>query len=361
VNKLSASKHIGFIVLCATGLFVLSACSQRSGNGPTAIPEHGERGWVAWSKNPNPIYEGQYGLDGDPSVIKDGSIYRMFFTCYDPDKGSVAAGPALCQATSPDGFSWNRIYTSLDSQVGGKLIDTGLVGEWDEAHETGFILKTASDYKLYFTGHAERGDFFNAFPVPLGVATSVDGIRFHKKDAPIIQNTPTWYDSDAITSPSIVEDQGVYYMVYAAWCFSSCNNPAGIVLVGATSTDGINWTKESEPVLSASEQYPWMAKYVAEPELIKGLDGYFYLFVSGIAQDERMSIGVMRSQKPFGPWEVNPNPILTSTPGQFDAEDIAAPSVLVENGKIRMWFAGFNDSDHIQIGYAQASWPIYKP
>lgn len=341
------------------GLFAVMAVALLmagcTGNPTAPSP----KGWAAWTKVIGPVYAGQYGIDGDPCVLKDGSLYRMFFTGFDPDKGAIHAGPVLCEATSVDGLRWTRVSTSLDPEAEGKILPS-VAGAWDETQETCFVSKAGGEYRLYYSGYVERGGFSRSFPVSLGVARSIDGVTFTRHGGPILTNTPNGLDHDGIVSPTILEHDGSHYMVYTAYNYYG-SNASGVVLAGATSTNGFDWRKHSNAVLVPDSRTPWMAKAPAEPELIKGPDGWFYLFVSGVASNDAMTIGIMRGRHPFGPWEINPLPILTPSPGGFDAKMLVAPSVLIENSIVRMWFSGFDHSNHIQIGYASASWPLFEP
>src|SRR5690606_32128746 len=62
-------------------------------------------GWSTWTKRTQPIYSGPYSLIGGPSVFKDGDQYRMYYTCFEHRR----KGPAICQATSPDGLNWRDV------------------------------------------------------------------------------------------------------------------------------------------------------------------------------------------------------------------------------------------------------------
>ncbi|MBI4976809.1 MAG: hypothetical protein HZC28_04965 [Spirochaetes bacterium] len=351
IHQHHRSSHMSHLLAVAAAALI-TGCT-----GNPAAPS--TKGWATWSKLPTPVYSGQYMIDGDPCVIKDGSIYRMLFTGYDPVKGAIHAGPVLCEAVSTDGLHWKRVFTALDHEVEGKILPTD-AGTWDETHETCFMMRAGNEYRLYYSGYVERGGFARSFPVSLGLARSIDGITFTKHAGPAMTNTPDGFDHDGIVSPTIVEHGGSYYMIYTAYNYYG-SNASGAVLAGAVSTDGSNWNKHPVAVLSPDSRYPWMAKAPAEPELIKGPDGWFYLFVSGVTSNDTMAIGIMRSHNPFGPWDINPEPILTSSPGCFDAKTIVAPSVLIENGIVRMWFAGFDYANHIQIGYAAAYWPLFVP
>lgn len=122
-----------------------------------------------------------------------------------------------------------------------------------------------------------------------------------------------------------------------------------------TSTDGINWTKLSSPVLAGTDKNLSWAEVIKEPDLVKGPDGLYYLFISG-----DHSIGVARSENILGPYEVYPDPIIRPTLSR-EGTDVIAPSVIIENNKVRIWYMGVTivgDGADFAIGYAETEFPL---
>ena len=324
----------------------------------TAVPTAQVRtpGWSTWTKRSQPIHSGPYSLVGDPSVIKDGQRYRMYYTCFDPRR----KGPAICQATSEHGYDWTDVQVS--KPVPGLMIEAR-PGRWDDAHETPYALKYRGTYFLYFVGYRDKGGFAKSFPAYLGLATSTDGVHFTREDEPIVKTTPQGYDNDAVFSPSIVPYQGELVMIYTGHCWTNCPKGKGVFLMAATSSDGKNWVKRPAPILDKKALPAEVKDGAAESEIVLGPDGMYYLFMSWLYGNGTHDIGVARSASPFGPWVVNPLPIVKRPAEQKGFDDVGpiAPSVLIEDGKVRMWFHGFSKRKSIEIGYAQAPWPLKLP
>ncbi len=308
-------------------------------------------GWASWNKRVLPVHAGPSSLVGDPSVMHDGAIYRMFYSCYDPRR----KGPAVCQGTSIDGIDWRDVAVS--GPLPGRMIETR-PGQWDDTHETPFAIKFRGEYLLYFSGYRNRGGFFKSFPAFLGLAVSRDGVKFDRVgDEPILKGTPGGYDSDAVFSPSIVEHEGQLVMLYTGYCFDTCKREKGVYLMAATSSNGRDWIKRDKPVMSKAD-LPKTKDGAAEAEIVKGPDGLFYLFMSLLYGEEGHEIGVARSASPYGPWDIAPEPIVRKSANGFDDIGPIAPSVLIEGDKVRMWYHGFSKRKTIQIGYAEAAWPL---
>lgn len=307
-----------------------------------------------WSKNPDPIFTGEF-IASDPTVLKDGELYRMFYTCWFP--GEERFEGAICQATSSDGLTWE--YLAGDGEVEGIAI-RGREGAWDEHLEANYVIHRGGEYLLYYSGYKNEGYPAMGFPAGMAVARSTDGMNFERVNDgdPILEPTKGWYDNDAVYSPAIVEENGEFKMVYAGHCYTDCEQEYGVTLLGATSTDGLSWTKADEPVLQAVPELDWTKDGVAEPGLLQGPDGATYLFFTGLEGEGRV-IGVARGESAFGPWDVFPEPIVTGTPGGFDHGGALAPDVHIEGNRTRMWFLGFNAEGVISIGYAEAPWPFW--
>lgn len=69
----------------------------------------------------------------------------------------------------------------------------------------------------------------------------------------------------------------------------------------------------------------------------------------------------------LGPYSFAPDPILSpgDVAGTWASGGVLAPSVLIENGRVRLWFTGFEldaagEIGSARIGYAEHPWPIWS-
>jgi len=354
-------------VLVASTILCVAICSW-------AYPESGPT-WAKWSRRPEPVFTGQY-IASDPCVIRDGNRYRMFYSgltdwTTKPETGELVwFRIAICQATSKDGFLWEHVPVSGPYEG---LMLHGEQGKWDEVLETCYAVKNSDeDYLLYYIGYRKDKDQdADGGHSSLGVARSGNAVCFAKDLAnPIVTRTDGGYDFNLIASPTIVKEGGAYYMVYCGHRYKGGENGPGVRLLGATSKDGIHWTKSDKPVLERNKDIAWMNEGVGEPALVKGPDNKFYLFFTGLGptdvpveclivnQGGGRVIGVAQGDTPFGPWVVNPNPIVLQTPYSFDESAAIAPDVLIEGDTVRMWYMGFDRKEKPVVAYAEAKWPL---
>jgi len=341
---------------------LLCACGNPASLTQNAVDP--ATGWVSWSKETQAVYTGSTRIVSDPSVVADDSGFKMAYTAIGFDRAAPHA--AISLATSDDSLTWTPLATGPNPAVGGSArrgeVLHGRTDEWDENLETPFLLKTNNGYLLYYSGYRDGvtpGEPGKGFPASLGVAVSHDGINFTRaQPEPVLSPTPGSFDADAIYSPDITTYEGGYLMVYAGHCYNNCPGTPGVRIMGATSPDGIHWTKISQPLLSPKAPPEWMRDGVAEPAILLGPDGDLYLFFTGVRGQEHV-IGVARAATLEKAWDIGPDPIVSPGAGSFDETGDAAPSVLLENGRVRMWFVGTNRTGQYAIGYAEAPWPLH--
>ncbi|MEK7624795.1 MAG: LamG-like jellyroll fold domain-containing protein, partial [Patescibacteria group bacterium] len=195
-----------------------------------------------------------YGVS-NPSVIKDGNVYKMWYT---GDRFSYAY--KIYYATSPDGINWTKVDNSdptsqIDSGTGqvssGGQIPLGSPGTGDSVR-TGFpsVIKDGGIYKMWYAGH--DGSMWRIF-----YATSLDGLAWTKFDNSIpsseVDSGQTSSngqlpdgsagkgDDFGTNNPMVVKaNDGTYKMWYFGLGSGGSDWHASYY---ATSPDGLRWTK----------------------------------------------------------------------------------------------------------------------
>jgi beta-xylosidase len=319
----------------------------------------GQQKWAPWTKYPdNPVYSSADSgfAASDPSVLYEDGKYFLYYT----DVDSSLNATIISLATSEDGIAWS---------YQGRLLEAN-PKNWDAAHETAAIWKEEDKpYQLFYIGYQPKSYPPEGFyPADIGLARSEQTAGpFETVGAqPFIARTPGWYDNDMMASPDIIKIkvENTYYMVYAGHCYENCRTPVspGVVILGASSSDLISWTKLEQPVLQATPELPWMAAFVAEPALLAAPNGKYYLFFTAFASWEENTptvIGVAEGDTPFGPWQINPEPIVVGTE-EWETAWTGAPDVLLENNVVKLWYFGSDALGFLKIGYATAAWPLRK-
>ena len=298
----------------------------------------------------NIFYSGTV-IASDPSILKMPTGYVMFYTDLDTRKNRTV----IAKAVSPDGVNWQ----TQGSKIGiGGLVISGQDGAWDENVESAAVVRANGQWSLFFSGYRDAGTPFKGFPAALWLARSDDGNTFTRVSAePILQPTKGWYDNDAVYSPTIMYENGTYYMIYVGHAYTDTSKIAGggVFLLSATSVDGVNWKKNDRPVARPGQFADWRREGLAEPYLVKKSANEYLLFYTGL-QGEKRSIGVATAPSIQGPWSFGKTPILKAGErGAPDEHQVLAPAVLIEGGKVRLWFLGADSKEMLRIGYAEGT------
>lgn len=195
-------------------------------------------GWSAHAGNPVLSVGAAGSWDesglGNPTVIFDEGTYKMWYAGYDANTVY-----RIGYATSADGMTWEKFD-------GNPVFDVA-AGGWDSYHlHTPFVVKDGDTYRMWYAGHDDSGSDWG-----IGYATSPDGINWTRASTePVLMPEESW-EFASIHTPTVVIDQGKYLMWYGGQ--DADFNNGGIVQTGfATSTDGLDWVKDTQnPILKA--------------------------------------------------------------------------------------------------------------
>ena len=154
----------------------------------------------------------------------------------------------------------------------------------------------------------------------IGYATSPDGINWARNSTPILTpGDPGNFDAGAVGTPSVIFEDSIFKMWYAG----SITNPPNQIRIGyATSPDGINWTRgnNGDPVLDLGSPGEWNDFWVTHPTVVK--DGQMYkMWYSG----SRLQVGTERIGYATSPdginWTKYDDP-LTSNPPFVESDPV---------------------------------------
>lgn len=231
-----------------------------------------------------------YGLS-QPTILKDGPVYRMWFAGY--DSSDIAR---IGYATSTDGISWVK-YS------GNPVLKEGAAGSWDETQVYNpTVVKDGSTFKMWFTGYSTGAKYAR-----IGYATSPDGITWTKHPTYVLDaGTFGAWDEGGVGECSVIKDGGTYKM----W-FAGSDSEQWWRTGYATSTDGIVWNKYSDnPILSEGAPGSWDEWAAAAPAVIKDGSTYHMLY-GGINSSDAARIGYATSTDGKN-WLKSPrNPLIT--------------------------------------------------
>jgi beta-1,2-mannobiose phosphorylase / 1,2-beta-oligomannan phosphorylase len=328
-----------------------------------------DSGWVRYAHNPV-IKPGRkeggtsndyYSLS-DCCVIKDGLLYKAWYSSSGPTAISPTNHCNISYAESTDGITWRKY-------PGNPILDID-PSSWDRyAIETVSVIIDADDgperkYRLWYAGRTK--DTAGDPGYDLGYAYSPDGISWTKRGEPVLKRgASAEWDNSFIEGPTVIKEAGTFYMWYAGMDAVANGQPTdGKVCIGlATSADGIAWTKApSNPVLSPGITGSWDSRTVQDPCVLK-YEGKFRMWFGGKANDfvhYGQQTGYADSDNGVV-WRKSPaNPVFArGAPGQWDSVTASFGSVCIEDSRLMLWYTGMNKdsgwgiNDFWEIGYAE--------
>ncbi len=301
--------------------------------------------------------------------------------------GQTQSGTGTYKNTVSSG---GHSYVKIDTIEGDTVTTPAVLPQVSGAHLTApAVLLVGSEYYLWYS-------FEKADSITIEFTSSPLHTSFTRRDdsteainnGTVLWGTESW-EGDFVEAPAVIFDGGMYKMWYEG------GDSAGIGY--ATSSDGINWTKEALPVLTPGEA--WEGGTVGNPTVIADPFGsaaqrYKMWYDGNSATDS----GIGYATSPDGiQWTKRdasgrfddqttssdddnvvaqvlwPDPLdeLTSLV-DFDSGEVSAPFAMVymaSTGTItyKMWYAGETSDGDFNIGYAASpdgmSWKknIYNP
>jgi len=270
------------------------------------------------------VLGGELGTCFDVSVLKSRSGYRMWFS-WRPRK-------SLALTESADGIAWSEPRIVLGPT------DSG----WEDEVNRPVVVRQGGRPHLWYTGQTRTHS-------ALGYATSRDGVTWQRMGAkPVLAPKAAW-EKVAIMCPHVLWDRG--RGVFRLW-YSAGEQYEPNAIGYAESEDGLHWRKHPRnPIFTADRSHAWERHKVTACQVLKHGD-WHVMFYIGFEDEHTARIGLARSRDGLTDWRRRPaNPIITPTPGGWDAEACYKPFAVREADRWLLWYNGRRGSVE-QIGLA---------
>ncbi len=201
------------------------------------------------------------------------------------------------------------------------------------------VLKEDDTYRMWFSWRPKQS---------IALVESKDGVNWTSPVIVIGPNEKSDWEND-LNRPVVIKHDGRYQMWYTG-------QAGGKSWIGyATSKDGTAWQRESDkPVLSAEQ--PWEKVAVMCPHVIyDGKAGLYRMWYSGGEQYEPNSIGYATSEEGVTWRKHEANPVFTPDPkSPWEHDRVTACQVIPQGDGFLMFYIGFRDESHAQIGLARS-------
>ncbi|MCZ6704098.1 MAG: T9SS type A sorting domain-containing protein, partial [Ignavibacteria bacterium] len=291
------------------------------------------------------------------SVILVGDTLKMWYGG-NSDSHIFNNNFSIGYAWSLDGINWTK--------YNGNPVMDGRPGMWDQVgvfHP--IVIQDGDTLRMWyesFTASTPAGPGHM-----IGYATSVNGITWTRRDAPVLERGPVgeWDDSYIVTG-AVIKNGNTYKMWYSGGTGGTF--PGAFMRMGLViSTDGINWTKYddttttnppfqfSDPVIPLGSPGSWEALWAWAPSVLSTPAGYEMWYEGIRTATDNAAVGYATSIDGVNWIKDNNNPILTGVTGSW-ASALGVTSVIKDGDLYRMWLSGLPDFFPFpgRIGYATA-------
>jgi hypothetical protein len=298
-----------------------------------------------WVKNPDPVMEGNAGQWDQriwwPVVINEDGIFKMWYCGWQWPADTRQIG----YAESTDGITW----VLNDDPV----IPSGAPGAWDYHKYPGTVLRINDTLRMWITTATNSQSNLS-----IGYAWAVEENNWNVLPDPIlVKGEPGTWDDYSVMAPSVHYDGAMYHMLYTGI-------GSGLQIGYATSTDGIQWNKDyiHSPVITLGEDGTFYDEWVMSSGLVVYNDTVrmFFTGYDGTTTSPELSyfrVGYAWSTD-YVNWTVENNmePVVdVGEPGSWDDRWVRSPTVLIQDGRLKMWYSGFQFGVYGKIGYAEDS------
>jgi predicted GH43/DUF377 family glycosyl hydrolase len=172
----------------------------------------------------------------------------------------------------------------------------------------------------------------------IGYATSKDGTSWERASGkPVLSPEQPW-EGVAVMCPHVLYDDKE--KVYRLW-YSGGEQYEPNAIGYATSEDGLKWTKhEKNPVFRPEAKNAWEKERVTGCQVVKQGDWYVMFYI-GFADKDHAQIGLARSKDGITQWERHPaNPIVRPGKGQWDEDAVYKPYAIFDGKRWLLWYNG---------------------
>jgi predicted GH43/DUF377 family glycosyl hydrolase len=176
----------------------------------------------------------------------------------------------------------------------------------------------------------------------VGYATSSDGIAWKRmSDRPVLAPEEPW-EKVATMCPHVLWDDQA--RLFRMW-YSAGDQYEPDAIGYATSPDGLKWTKHpSNPVFKPEPSLSWERAKVTGVQVEKRGDWYVMFYI-GFRDRDHAQIGLARSKDGLTHWARHPlNPIIRPGEGKWDHDACYKPYAVFDGQKWLLWYNGRHGS-----------------
>ncbi|MHC4570460.1 MAG: glycoside hydrolase family protein [Planctomycetota bacterium] len=216
---------------------------------------------IQWETHPEPVLKlGKPGSWDDyncdtPTVIKDGPIYKMWYSGYSRVQPSIYKN--IGYATSHDGIHWTRLPAKKSPYGKESVVFTMDETKQGEIYSIAdpVVVKVNGTYHMWYNGFGTKPFSMLA----ISHATSSDGINWQRDPLnPVLIPSKPWEmvkeKEGAVNQPTVLWNGKNFEMWYGSFKDKYMRYSA---ISHAVSKDGSKWIKDSAPALVPGPEDLW--------------------------------------------------------------------------------------------------------
>ena len=172
----------------------------------------------------------------------------------------------------------------------------------------------------------------------IGLATSKDGISWQRTGLkPVLSPEKPW-EKVAVMCPHVIYDERSQQ--FRMW-YSGGEQYEPNSIGYATSEDGVSWTKyERNPVLEANSNNSWEKDRVTAAQVVHNGDWYLMFYI-GFRDENHAQIGIARSKDGITGWQRHPaNPVIRPSSDNWDRDAVYKPYAIFDGKRWLLWYNG---------------------
>ena len=176
----------------------------------------------------------------------------------------------------------------------------------------------------------------------IGYATSPDGITWKRmSEKPVLAPEAAW-EKVAVMCPHVLWDAEA--RLFRMWYSGGEQNEPNAIGY-ATSADGLKWTKHgSNPIFTPDPKSDWEKHKVTACQVEKR-GGWYWMFYIGFRDEAHAQIGIARSKDGLTHWQRHPgNPIVRPGKDRWDHDACYKPYAIFDGRKWLLWYNGRHGS-----------------
>jgi beta-1,2-mannosidase len=168
----------------------------------------------------------------------------------------------------------------------------------------------------------------------LGYAESSDGIHFTRASQPVLSPKADYEKDGGVEDPRLVKFGDTYYLTYTGY------NKKDAQLCLATSKDLLRWERRGVilPAYKGNWNVGWTKSGAIVPEKI---DGKYWMYFLGTSSDKADQMGLAYSPDLFHWTEASDTPVLPRRAGRFDSRVVepGPPPIVTKDGIVLFYNA----------------------